>query len=128
MTHDGVALKYRYWPAKTPNENVRKTVVMFHRGHEHSGRMAHLVNELGLDDCDFFAWDARGHGLSPGERGGSPSFGTSVRDVQTFMDHLAAQHQVDIEQTIVLAQSVGAVLASTWVHDYAPNIRALVLA
>ncbi|MCE0557571.1 bifunctional alpha/beta hydrolase/class I SAM-dependent methyltransferase [Motilimonas sp. E26] len=127
-THDGVALKYRYWPAKSPNQGVRKTVVMFHRGHEHSGRMAHLVDELGLDDCDFFAWDARGHGESPGERGDSPSFGTSVRDVQTFMDHLAAQHQVDIEQTIVLAQSVGAVLASTWVHDYAPNIRALVLA
>jgi hypothetical protein len=28
----------------------------------------------------------------------------------------------------VLAQSVGAVLAATWVHDYAPPIRALVLA
>jgi len=33
---------------------------MFHRGHEHSGRLAHLVDELDLPDCDFFAWDARG--------------------------------------------------------------------
>jgi alpha-beta hydrolase superfamily lysophospholipase len=28
----------------------------------------------------------------------------------------------------VLAQSVGAVLVATWAHDYAPKMRALVLA
>ncbi|SIS96555.1 bifunctional alpha/beta hydrolase/class I SAM-dependent methyltransferase [Neptunomonas antarctica] len=127
-THDGVELKYRHWPAKKPVSGIKKSIVMFHRGHEHSARMAHLVDELELDECDFFAWDARGHGNSPGVRGSSPSFGTSVRDVQTFFDHLAVQHNVDVEHTVVLAQSVGAVLASTWVHDYAPNIRALVLA
>lgn len=127
-THDGVELKYRHWPAKKTASGVKKSVVMFHRGHEHSARMAHLVNELELDECDFFAWDARGHGNSPGVRGSSPSFGTSVRDVQTFFEHLAVQHNVNVEHTIVLAQSVGAVLVSTWVHDYAPNIRALVLA
>jgi alpha-beta hydrolase superfamily lysophospholipase len=65
-------------------------VVLFHRGHEHWGRMAHLVDELDLPDFDVYAWDARGHGHSPGERGFSPSFGTSVRDVQTFVDHITA--------------------------------------
>jgi hypothetical protein len=54
--------------------------------------MDHLPAELELPDFDFFAWDARGHGRSPGERGHSPSFGTSVRDVQTFVDHIGAQH------------------------------------
>ncbi|MCY5962516.1 alpha/beta hydrolase, partial [Salmonella enterica subsp. enterica serovar 1,4,[5],12:i:-] len=29
---------------------------------------------------------------------------------------------------VVVAQSVGAVLAATWAHDYAPNIRGLILA
>ncbi len=128
ICHDGTELKYRYWPAKQASVKQKKSIVMFHRGHEHSGRMEHLVDELGLDDCDFFAWDARGHGLSPGKRGESPSFGTSVRDIQTFMAHLSAKHQLEIEQTVVIAQSVGAVLAATWVHDYAPKLRGLVLA
>ena len=128
VTHDNVALLYRHWPARSPVGKQRRAVVMFHRGHEHSGRMSHLVDELGIDDCDFFAWDARGHGQSPGKRGDSPSFGTSVRDIQTFMLHLQREHQVEMNHTVVLAQSVGAVLATTWVHDYAPNIRALVLA
>ena len=128
-THDGVELLYRHWPAtSTDNAAARRAVVMFHRGHEHGGRMAHLVDELDLPDFDFYAWDARGHGLSPGARGDSPSFATSVRDVQTFIDHIAAKHGTAIEDMAVLAQSVGAVVVSTWAHDYAPKIRALVLA
>lgn len=125
-THDGESLFYRHWPATGARR--RGAVVLFHRGHEHSGRMAHLVEELGLPDFDFFAWDARGHGRSPGERGYSPSFGTSVRDVQTFMEHLCATHGLAMEDIFVVAQSVGAVLVSTWAHDYAPKIRGLSLA
>lgn len=126
-THDGVELFYRHWPAQD-STGPRQAVVMFHRGHEHGGRMAHLADELDLPDYDFFAWDARGHGLSPGERGDSPSFATSVRDVQTFLDHISATHAIAQTEMAVLAQSVGAVLISTWAHDYAPKVRCLVLA
>jgi alpha-beta hydrolase superfamily lysophospholipase len=125
-THDGVELFYRYWPASsTP---ALGAIVMFHRGHEHSGRMAHLADELGLPDFAMFAWDARGQGRSPGERGYSPSLGTSVRDVQTFIDHIAATYGIAVEDIAVIAQSVGAVLVSTWAHDYAPRVRCMVLA
>ncbi|OEO25890.1 hypothetical protein AX279_10725 [Pseudomonas sp. J237] len=128
-THDGVELFYRHWPATAVNpDEQRKAILLFHRGHEHSGRIAHLVDELSLPDFDFFAWDARGHGQSPGARGDSPSFATSVRDVQTFCDHLNTTHQIEEENMAVIAQSVGAVIVSTWVHDYAPRIRSLVLA
>ena len=125
-THDGVDLFYRHWPAvRGP---ARGAIVMFHRGHEHSARMAHLVDELVLPDFDFFAWDARGHGRSPGARGDSPSFGSSVRDVQTFVEHIGVQHGIGAEDIGIVAQSVGAVTVATWVHDYAPPIRGMVLA
>ena len=125
-THDGVELFYRHWPAI--HGPTRGAIVLFHRGHEHSGRMAHLVDELALPDFDFFAWDSRGHGRSPGARGDSPSFGTSVRDVQTFVDHIGAQHGFAPRDIGIVAQSVGAVLVATWAHDYAPAIRCMVLA
>ncbi len=128
-THDGVELFYRHWPANPQAAAApRRAVVLFHRGHEHGGRMAHLVDELDLPGFDFFAWDARGHGPSPGARGDSPSFASSVRDVQTFVEHIAARHGIAVEDMVVLAQSVGAVLVASWAHDYAPRIRALVLA
>lgn len=127
-THDGVGLFYRHWPSAEQPADGRRALVIFHRGHEHSGRVAHLVDELGLQGFDCFAWDNRGHGESPGTRGDSPSFATSVRDVQSFIEHIASTYDIAINNIVVLAQSVGAVLVSTWVHDYAPNIRALVLA
>ncbi len=125
-THDGQQLHYKRWPATAGRR--RGAVLLFHRGHEHGGRMAHLVEELNLPDFDFYAWDARGHGLSPGERGYSPSFGTSVRDVQTFVDHISAIHGVAAADMHVVAQSVGAVLIATWAHDYAPQVRGITLA
>src|SRR5262245_30127414 len=102
-THDGVDLFYRYWPAASAAP--RGAVVLFHRGHEHSGRMAHLADELDLPDFAFFAWDARGHGRSPGERGFSPSIATSVRDVQSLVDHIAATHVIAVTDMAVIGQS-----------------------
>jgi len=125
-THDGVRLFYRYWPAA--GAKTDRAIVLFHRGHEHSGRLQHIVDELNLEDHAMFAWDARGHGKSPGERGDSPSFAASVHDVDCFVRHVAADQGIRTENIAVIAQSVGAVLVSTWAHDYAPRVRCLVLA
>jgi alpha-beta hydrolase superfamily lysophospholipase len=125
-TDDGTELFFRCWPAVAGP--ARGAVLLFPRGHEHGGRMAHLVDELDLPDFAFYAWDARGHGLSPGPRGYSPSVGTSVRDVQCFVDHVAANDGIAVRDMAVVAQSVGAVLVAAWAHDYAPSVRALVLA
>jgi alpha-beta hydrolase superfamily lysophospholipase len=123
---DGAEIFYRHWPATT--QPSAGAVVLFHRGHEHSGRMAHIVDELDLPNFDFFAWDARGHGRSPGPRGYSPSLGTSVRDVNDFVSEVSRQSGHPIQNVAVIAQSVGAVYVATWLHDYAPRIRCAVLA
>ena len=125
---DGTELFYRHWPALTPPKSgPGRAVVMLHRGHEHSGRMEHIVQELGLDHFHFFAWDARGHGQSPGRRGDAPDIETLVRDVDGFVRHITAAHGIPQENMVVLAQSVGAVLAAAWAHDYAPTVRGLIL-
>ncbi|WP_284625264.1 serine aminopeptidase domain-containing protein [Escherichia coli] len=66
-TSDNTALFYRHWPALQPG--AKKVIVLFHRGHEHSGRLQHLVDELAMPDTAFYAWDARGHGKTSGPRG-----------------------------------------------------------
>lgn len=126
-THDDNQLAYQYWPAAIEHD-TKKAIILFHRGHEHSGRMAHLVKELNLPEFDFFAWDARGHGDSPGLRGDAPSFSACVKDIQYFVQHIEATYKIKSTNIAVIGQSVGAVLAATWVHDYAPKIRALCLA
>jgi alpha-beta hydrolase superfamily lysophospholipase len=125
ITHDGTPLFYRHWPATTGVTD--RAIVFFHRGHEHSGRFQHVVDELELPQFAMFAWDARGHGRSPGARGDSPGFAASVKDVDGFVRHVAAEYRIPIANMLVIAQSVGAVLVATWAHDYAPQVRGLVL-
>ncbi|MDS4021913.1 MAG: bifunctional alpha/beta hydrolase/class I SAM-dependent methyltransferase [Candidatus Competibacter sp.] len=121
---DGAELFYRAW---LPEQSTNRAVILFHRGHEHSGRWQDVVEKLDLPDFALFAWDARGHGRSPGERGWAENLGVLVRDVDAFVGHVSRQYGIPLENIVVFAHSVGSVLAATWVHDYAPKIRALVL-
>jgi alpha-beta hydrolase superfamily lysophospholipase/SAM-dependent methyltransferase len=124
-TWDGAELFYR---ARIPTGAKEKALLLFHRGHEHSGRWSEVVEMLGLNDVAIFAWDARGHGRSPGERGSAENFGTTVRDVDAFVRHIVERHRFALENIVVLAHSIGAVSIAAWVHDYAPPIRAMILA
>src|ERR1700694_3169988 len=125
VSWDGAELFYRAW---IPAEAKEKALLLFHRGHEHSGRWSEVVEVLDLRDVAIFAWDARGHGRSSGERGFAENFGTMVKDVDAFVRHIADRHGFALENIIVLAHSVSAVSVAAWVHDYAPRIRAMILA
>jgi len=121
---DGTRLFYRAW---IPSEPTRKAVVIFHRGHEHSGRLKDVVRDLHLRDVAVFAWDARGHGYSEGPRGYAPSFSCTARDADEFIRHISHTYGIQVEDMVVLGHSVGAVTVALWVHDYAPRVRAMVL-
>lgn len=124
VSWDGTELFYRAWK---PKQKSTKAIILFHRGHEHSGRWQDVIDKLDLPSFNLFAWDARGHGRSPGERGYAETYGCLVKDVDSFVRYVSTEHGIPYENIVVLGHSVGSVLVSTWVHDFAPPIRALVL-
>ena len=124
-TWDGSELFYRAW---IPGRPIHKALLLFHRGHEHSGRWQETVEAFGFEDIAVFAWDARGHGRSSGERGAANSFADVIKDVDAFARHVSEHYQISFENMIVLGHSLTAVSVAAWVHDYAPPIRAMILA
>ena len=50
---DGAKLHYRAW---LPEGKATRAVVLFHRGHEHSGRWEETVAALGMPARACFAW------------------------------------------------------------------------
>jgi alpha-beta hydrolase superfamily lysophospholipase/SAM-dependent methyltransferase len=125
MSWDGAELFYRAW---IPPRAKDKALLLFHRGHEHSGRWKETVDLLGLEDVSVFAWDARGHGRSSGKRGAAGNFVDVVKDVDAFARHISSRHGVALGNMIVLGHSLGAISLLAWVHDYAPPVRAMILA
>lgn len=124
-TWDGVELFYRAW---IPEKRTDKALLLFHRGHEHSGRWQETVDSLGLDDVAIFAWDQRGHGRSSGERGAANSIVDLVKDANAFARHVSKTYDISFENMVVLAHSLAAVIITAWAHDFAPPIRAMILA
>ena len=122
---DGTELFYRAWRAQGQSD---RALVFLHRGHEHSGRIAQQVEDFGMTDFGAFSWDMRGHGHSPGERGHTDNFYDHVRDLDAFVTYISTEYNIPVENIVLVANSVGAVTASAWAHDFAPRIRAMVLA
>src|SRR5258705_9581974 len=122
---DGAELFYRSW---VPNKATDKALLLFHRGHEHSGRWQNTVDSLDLDGIAIFAWDARGHGRPREDRGAAKSLHDVIKDVDSFARHVSEKFGMPLENMIVLAHSLAAVTVTAWVHDYAPPIRAMILA
>ncbi len=125
-TFDRMRLVYRTW--KPVTEPSGRVLIFLHRGHEHSGRVAALVSRIAGSGDLCFAWDARGHGRSPGVRGDAPDFMALVRDLDAFVKHVVNTHGVDVEDIFIVANSVAAVVTATWLHDYAPRIRGVATA
>jgi alpha-beta hydrolase superfamily lysophospholipase len=125
---DGAVLTYRVWHPSRASGDPQKALLLFHRGHEHGGRWQHVVDALDMDDVAMFAWDARGHGRSAGERGAAESVAALVKDADAFATYVRDAHGIRTEDTVVVAHSVGAVIAAAWAHDYAPPLAGLVLA
>jgi len=123
-TDDDLSLHYKAWNV----QGATKALVLLHRGHEHADRWDSVIPSLTMPDTAIYAWEARGHGLSPGRRGHAAGFMEYVRDLDTFFRHLQKTHGLTPERTVVVAHSVGGVVAATWVHDFAPRIAGLVLA
>lgn len=121
---DGTSLFYRAWRPSTP---TRALLVLFHRGHEHSGRWEDVIEALTPEGFAVFAWDGRGNGRSEGPRDDAENFGCYVRDAELFVRHLSATEGVPMDQIAVVGHSVGAAIVAAWLHDYAPRLRAAVL-
>src|SRR5260370_24258734 len=104
---DGAELFYRAW---LPEKPTTKALLLFHRGHEHSGRWQETVAALGLADVAVFAWDQRGHGHSHGDRGSAPDLATVTRDAEEWVRHLITTQAMALEDTTVLPPSLSPVL------------------
>ena len=130
--YDGTAIFYRYW-LTMPVDKIKKAtqplrqVILLHRGHEHSGRLNELGEQYAQAGYQVFAWDARGNGRSGGVKDHAKSVTELERDLEDFVQLVISQTGIAIEDTLVIASSIGAVLAAAWVHDYAPNIRGMIL-
>ena len=120
-TFDGNKIFYRKWNF----EKDKKTLIIIHRGHEHSERLSELTQDEKFLKYNIFAYDLRGHGYTKIKS--SPNSMDYVRDLDSFVKHIKSEYQIKEEDIFIIANSIGGVILSAYVHDFAPNIAGIAL-
>lgn len=118
---DNNEIFYREWNYQPQ----QKSIIMIHRGHEHSERLNDIARSAQFSTYNIFAFDLRGHGHTPAKT--SSIFMDYVRDLDAFSKFLVSKYNVKISDIFVVANSIGGVIASAWAHDFAPNIAGMAL-
>jgi alpha-beta hydrolase superfamily lysophospholipase len=122
-TFDNQKLFYRTWEQDTPSNG--KILLLLHRGHEHSGRLESIALKKEFAGYKVYSYDNRGHGETKVEA--TYEFMDLVRDLNAFVAFVCEKEGKEEKELFVVANSVAGVVATTWVHDYAPNIAGMAL-
>lgn len=121
---DNSELFYREWEHEDTVWNGR-VILLLHRGHEHSGRLESIASHKVFAGYKIFSYDNRGHGYTEAKT--EYEFMNLVRDLDSFASYVSSKLDVGMENIFVVANSVAGVVASTWVHDFAPHIAGVAL-
>ncbi len=111
--HGGVELYYQRWrPVATP----KAALVVLHGFGEHSGRYGNVVDWFLPRGYVVYAFDMRGHGRSPGQRGYIESYAELRDDLRALLDVIRGEERAGA--VFLLGHSQGALTALNYaLHD-----------
>jgi alpha-beta hydrolase superfamily lysophospholipase len=123
---DGMKLNGYEWDCPNP----KAVICLVHGLGEHQGRYAHFATFLNENNIALHTTDLRGHGISEGKRGHTPSFEHLLKDVEELLMHTRSEfnntpiflmgHSLggNIVANYVLKENVnelaGAIISSPW--------------
>jgi len=111
ITDDGLSLHLRVWPVDDPRRGV---VVLVHGLGEHIDRYDHVARRLNGLGFAVVGYDHRGHGRSPGPRGGMPSDEAMCADLGRV---LYAARGAFPGPLVLLGHSLGGLIAGRFVAE-----------
>ena len=115
MTDDGLALLTQIWPAsqRAPG-TARGVVVLVHGLGEHAARYDHVARRLNGQGFNVVGYDHRGHGRSPGPRGGIETDTDLCADLGRVVE---AARKEFAGPLVVVGHSLGGLIAGRFVAE-----------
>lgn len=121
---NGYELYYQSWSSAAATAPT-SCVIIVHGFGEHSGRYMNLVNELVQHDTKVFAYDQRGHGRSPGQRGHIDSHTELRGDLKAFVD-LVKRTNLHCT-TFLYGHSMGALVVLDQLLTIKPDVQGTIV-
>lgn len=122
QTGDGLQLYGQGW---LPEGAPRAAVCLVHGLGEHSGRYSHVAAALNQAGYALLAFDLRGHGKSPGQRGHAPSWDVLLDDITLLLQE-AAQRFPDYPR-FLYGHSLGGILVLSYALRRKPQVAGAIV-
>lgn len=106
---------------------AKNMVMLVHGLYEHSGRWRRIVNGLSVPDTSYFAFDFRGHGLTPGRRGACEGIDELVGELRGVIEQKRAHYNYESCRLFLAAQSLGSLVALKYALKPGNGLGGLVL-
>lgn len=113
-TRDGLNLVTTHWPSTQP---LRGVVCLVHGLGEHARRYAHVARMFNQAGWAVVSYDHRGHGQSPGPRGGLHADDDLLHDLAHVID--ATRRAYPKQRLLLLGHSLGGLVVSRFVSALA---------
>lgn len=120
---DNLKLFGRAW--LSTNSKIKGVVNLIHGLGEHSGRYEHVAEAFTQAGYHLTAFDLRGHGLSEGKKGFSPSWDHLLDDMELFLTESQKQLDLDLPQ-FLYGHSLGANLVLTYGLQRKPDLSGII--
>jgi alpha-beta hydrolase superfamily lysophospholipase len=118
----GINLYYQSWQ---PQGQVQAIIAIVHGLGAHSGLFNNAVEYLTPQGYAIYAFDLRGHGRSPGQRGHINSWAEFREDLHTFL--LRIQEQGPGCACFLWGHSLGATIALDYALRFAESLQGIIL-
>jgi acylglycerol lipase len=122
QTADGYKIYAQSWQ---PHEQPKAVIALVHGMSEHSSRFENWAGKFVCNQYALIAFDARGHGLSEGKRGYTPSYKHIMNDIAIFIQQ--TKLYFPNLPVILYGHSLGGNLAVNFVIRTKPSIDALIV-
>jgi alpha-beta hydrolase superfamily lysophospholipase len=122
-TFQGVGKLDLYYQCWQPQGHPRAILVMVHGLGGHSSKYINIVQHLIPKQYAIYAFDMRGHGRSPGQRGYINSWAEFREDLRTFLQ--LVQTQQPQCPMFLLGHSLGSIVVLDYVLRYPEETAAL---
>jgi acylglycerol lipase len=116
-THDGLEFFSRGW---VPDTTPKAVICLVHGIGEHTNRYGHVAAALVEAGYALMGFDLRGHGLSEGQRGHTPSLDHFLNDITEFLKQLDLRYPG--LPKIIYGHSLGGNLATNYLLRVKSNV------
>ncbi len=121
QTFDGHRLACHRWDC---SNGARGAVVIIHGFGHHGASFEEVAQRLNAAGYAVYAFDQRGHGRSPGDRGYIGRFDDTILDMQLHLGHI--QPQIGSMPVFFFGHSLGGLILACYCLRYQPAAHGLI--